>query len=82
MFPFQVESGYPRVTRGAWFGCTSNVEDGRTTTTMMMEADMTGMPKFEVMDRNNGTDTTSGQSPLSYSLPSIVSLVIALIVLH
>ena len=48
---------------------------------MMMEADMPGMPRFDVMD--HASDDVSGQSALrSLSLMSIVSVILVAILLN
>jgi len=58
----QVYNGYPRLIGEAWFGCSSNLEDGTEQTTMMMEVDMPNMPKFETMDPVEGPKDNDEQT--------------------
>ena len=64
-----MDRGYPRSTRGSWFGCTGQVVgDEQTSTTMMMEADMTAESMIETFDGSEDEEeedrTSGGQSAL------------------
>ena len=63
LFIVQVDAGYPRRTTQWWYGCTSGVEQGEESTTMMMEVDMMDDDDFMEADMSSNEETgVSGQT--------------------